>query len=393
MEVAKRLGTSQSTISQVERGRLVVPELRRAMAALLGVEALVATVRGPRNLSLPKVLDEATPTTLCKATLWRSRDASGDWLDVVNVGADTLFVAGDVAGNGEELAPLANYMLGLVRGRLLHVGVPDLRALATELLDEGVERGITTTILLALLRRSRRNPLEAQLDVVRFGHPEPVVVTGPPFATPLSEQRTLSHEGSGLRGFQTTFTLVDPWRVVVASDGLLNRLGGRDEAAGRRVLYRWAQSKTRSAPITELVGRDEPRYEDESAMVIDGAAFTYEAVDFHPDDVVSLDVLKVVQTELRTEAEELRERVGAGAMEALNNVHHHSGAGTATLRLRVGAQRVLVEVSDEGTGMPKTQKKSGGIAAMKAHADEIWIESNHPSGTRVTLIFNREPRS
>ncbi|MEU2514160.1 sensor histidine kinase [Streptomyces syringium] len=58
--------------------------------------------------------------------------------------------------------------------------------------------------------------------------------------------------------------------------------------------------------------------------------------------------------------------------EALNNVVRHSGADTATVTVRVVPDRVTVEVSDDGQGLPEHRTGSGvGLRSMEERAAEL----------------------
>jgi signal transduction histidine kinase len=74
------------------------------------------------------------------------------------------------------------------------------------------------------------------------------------------------------------------------------------------------------------------------------------------------------------------------AQEALTNVFRHSGAGVCTVRLCL-ADGLLVEVTDDGTGLPAQHRVGIGLHSMRERAAELGgtcqIERMEEGGTRV----------
>ncbi|MEV4869375.1 GAF domain-containing sensor histidine kinase [Streptomyces syringium] len=73
--------------------------------------------------------------------------------------------------------------------------------------------------------------------------------------------------------------------------------------------------------------------------------------------------------------------------EALNNVVRHSGADAATVTVRVVPDRVIVEVSDDGQGLPEHRTRGGvGLRSMEERAAELGGQfriANGPGGGAV----------
>ncbi|GAA2127498.1 hypothetical protein GCM10009843_27000 [Nocardioides bigeumensis] len=57
--------------------------------------------------------------------------------------------------------------------------------------------------------------------------------------------------------------------------------------------------------------------------------------------------------------------------EALTNVDRHAGATTCTVRLRREADELLVEVTDDGTGIDERAEVGVGLVALRERADEL----------------------
>src|ERR1700680_2088001 len=81
--------------------------------------------------------------------------------------------------------------------------------------------------------------------------------------------------------------------------------------------------------------------------------------------------------------------------EALTNIHKHSGSPTAEVLLRTNPPDVVLEVTDQGRGMPKELlERSGnrgsvagvGLAGMRERVCEIGGIFHLPSGPQGTSI-------
>jgi len=85
--------------------------------------------------------------------------------------------------------------------------------------------------------------------------------------------------------------------------------------------------------------------------------------------------------------------------ESLTNVHRHSGASAATVRLNVTADHFVLEIADNGTGIPEESIKrfhedghgtGVGLVGMRERVNElggrIEIQSN-PAGTTVSVAL------
>jgi signal transduction histidine kinase len=72
--------------------------------------------------------------------------------------------------------------------------------------------------------------------------------------------------------------------------------------------------------------------------------------------------------------------------EALTNAVRHAGARTCRVRLRAGAE-LVVEVVDDGRGLPRRIVRGTGLESMSARAGELGgslrVERRRAGGTRV----------
>lgn len=83
------------------------------------------------------------------------------------------------------------------------------------------------------------------------------------------------------------------------------------------------------------------------------------------------------------------------AQEALNNVARHSGARTASVRLRFLPDALELEVEDHGAGIPERLNKRGiGLVAMRERSElmggQLVFSKPPEGGTRVHLTVPRE---
>jgi len=87
--------------------------------------------------------------------------------------------------------------------------------------------------------------------------------------------------------------------------------------------------------------------------------------------------------------------------ESLTNIHRHSGSKTATLRIARTGGRLLLDIEDEGSGIPaeilreiQTQGSGVGIAGMRERVlhfnGDIRITSVN-TGTRIAVTFPVDP--
>jgi PAS domain S-box-containing protein len=84
--------------------------------------------------------------------------------------------------------------------------------------------------------------------------------------------------------------------------------------------------------------------------------------------------------------------------ECLTNVHRHSGAKTATIRLETDVSTVLLEIRDDGSGIPKnilarilTQRSGVGMAGMRERVRHLHGELDIQSDSTGTTVSIRLP--
>ncbi|MBL4590259.1 MAG: HAMP domain-containing protein [Alphaproteobacteria bacterium] len=81
--------------------------------------------------------------------------------------------------------------------------------------------------------------------------------------------------------------------------------------------------------------------------------------------------------------------------EALSNIHKHAQATQASIVLTERNNAVIVNIKDDGVGMPKTSAKEGhfGIKIMQERAlslhGQLHITNHQPSGTHISLTIQQ----
>ncbi len=86
------------------------------------------------------------------------------------------------------------------------------------------------------------------------------------------------------------------------------------------------------------------------------------------------------------------------AQEALHNALRHSGAGQVSVTLRRGPRRVILEVADDGRGLPPGTSAGGlGLASMRERAaaagGSLTIRSGARAGTLVRMVVPAVPQA
>jgi signal transduction histidine kinase len=82
------------------------------------------------------------------------------------------------------------------------------------------------------------------------------------------------------------------------------------------------------------------------------------------------------------------------AQEALANVYRHAGASSASLRLEFRADAVVLEVRDDGAGLPAAVAHGRGLRNMEQRARDLWgtlvVERAAEGGTVVRAVLPGE---
>jgi hypothetical protein len=204
----------------------------------------------------------------------------------------------------------------------------------------------------------------------------PLLLHGDPTASrALAEEREL-------------MPIAAPWRLVAASDDLLQRLGSGNESDGLRHLARWQASEQREQPPSVRFRSGVDVSADESLWLVEWDGWDVKTeIDAHAYE------------ERRALYNTIRERLGADAgtvtAELVRNSLHHGYrdlAGTIWVRIRHEELASRVEVEDHGIGGLSQEildSSRNGLAVVRGIATHVSTRNAYPTGTIVTAVIPR----
>ncbi len=423
--LARRAGVSQATISKAERGERISEESLASIVEALaepssartdstalaipapdGPGAMGDGLAGPKanaSFLVPKVsLSEVELPPPLKVTTWKRPEHSGDFVLVLSPSPGTvLLAAGDVAGHGASVVPSSMYLQGWLRGwkRGLPMAprLPDLaQALSNELLSVGVD----ASCFLALLSRRQDSPNAVSYEGMSLGFPPPLLIAGPPFRTldscemgpplPVDRMSTRAVRIDRLHG---------PWRLVLATDGLLRRIGRDDERAGLKRLRKWNEGPMRDTAVERLLapGDDDPVKDDELYCAATWQHWDRESAFSVIDREQRHQLLHIIEDKAVTAVGKERGKgLSHAVLEAMVNAWQHAyGGGQGIIRVRFSddEQAFRVEIEDQG-GNPLwfdkgSAKESLGFRIMRTHTSKVDVRQGERGGTIISLVLEK----
>jgi transcriptional regulator with XRE-family HTH domain/anti-sigma regulatory factor (Ser/Thr protein kinase) len=401
-ELAVRVGRSQATISAIENEKVEpTAVLRHRLDAALATPdpGQALEVREPSPpFRLPDLVSPSRALGLPVAVArWQRPEASGDFVLLVPLPGDSLLLAAvDVTGHGSGVVPASLYVQGWLRGWLgSQRSAPRLRSLVLELSRELKSVGVDGAGYFALLT-SHPGRHAASLEGFCLGFPPPLLLAGPPFRTldPPDLGPPLPLEDRELPLPQVQI-LSAPWRLALASDGLLGRLGGGDERQGLRKLREWQTSYGRDLPPGEYLATGEPPADDETFACLQWTGWDLESAFLTRDDGERHRTIEIIRQEATGRlGSEKAGRLEQALIEALDNARRHAypgGEGVVRVRWRQEHGGVRAEVEDEGRNQVDERKfsaRQSGFAVMKAMVDEVDVRVRGGGGTIVTLALS-----
>lgn len=379
IELAAKLGVSQSLISRVERGlQAFAPTQEQRLAKLLGpsITRRKSVVSASTIELLEPRLPRSTGRMPLKVVEWQRRQPSGDFAVVIPSRDSVLIAFGDVAGNGPRVAGLAHYVKGWLRGAM---GTQERGAsmlIADDLDAELRVTEIELAYFLAIIRRADAGSHRVTIEYVRRGMAAPLLLHGHPTASrALADEREL-------------MSIAAPWRLVAASDDLLQRLGSGNELVGLRHIARWQASEQRDQPPSIRFRSGADVNADESLWLVDWDAW---------DATFEIDAR--AYEERRALYNTIRERQGVAASTAVaelvrNSLQHgyRELPGTISVRIRHEEFASRVEVEDHGIGgltQETLDSSRSGLAVVRGIALHVSTRNAYPTGTIVTAMFLR----
>jgi anti-sigma regulatory factor (Ser/Thr protein kinase)/transcriptional regulator with XRE-family HTH domain len=406
-ELGRLVERSQATISAVERGENAPPSLLRRLAEALEQARGTATEQAPRSggrLSrsdwvLPDFpLSRADLTLPVETARWGRPEHSGDFFFISPLPPDSLLlVAVDMAGHGPGLLPASLFVRGWLRGWTQSLGSPPrLQSLAQELGRELRSTGLEASCYFALLTAQRGRAHTVSYEGLSCGYPPPLLISGPPFRTLESAVPGPPLPSEILSDQPVRIDRLDaPWHLLVASDGLLARVGGGSEPRGIRSLREWQTGSDRNVPPEQFFETPIPVTDDESFLGVRWSkwdlSFTFPVGDGEERHRALRSIAQRVENRCG-------ERLGYGfqqaALEAISNAWEHgyrgAGDGIVRVRFREESERLRVEVEDEGidhVSDDKVRHGRGGFAAMRHWADVVDASKGPAGGTIITLVL------
>jgi anti-sigma regulatory factor (Ser/Thr protein kinase) len=319
-----------------------------------------------------------------RARLWRRPEASGDAFLIVTLPrGGVLIVALDAAGHGVEQVPKVRYLEGWVRGWVRGLSVvPRIESFADDLNAELLATRLEAAWFAAILSPRHASPHLVAYQGMTRRSPAPLLLVGAPPSTLPSvgrDDEPVRHD------------LWPPWRLAIASDGLLRRLGGGDEPRGKASLLEWQTGATRDRVLrdqleTKVPLADDELYADMTWQRWDGV----QQLDIH-DDAERHRLKRRLRQEIGAGPDASRE-LGVAVGEALKNVMKHAygqEGGRVSVSWRDEGEHVRVEVEDAGIGAVPF-REGGGFKVMRVHADGMDLRRLYPHGTVVSLTKRKD---
>lgn len=389
-ELARRAGMTQGYVSLLERGKGASPGALAALAAVLELQPDEHEVP-PRHPALllegPRIPAPQSAGARLSVQVWARPSPSGDLIMVCPVGPRaTLIAAIDVAGHGPGKHAVATWLAGWLRGRLAgSPGVPRTTELWAGLWRElnAIDEG--AAFFMATLERwseSHHVRYEALVD----GYPPPLLLVGQRRRA-MESCRAPRSTSTGRSAPQPIVhgDLRPPWRLVIASDGLLYRVGGGEESSGHRWLRRWQTGPRRDLPLDGHLESSMPEGDDESMALICWNEWDIDMA-YDPLDRVARRRLQMAVERLASSfATERKEGIAQALTEVLSNVARYASTGSARLRARrLDDGTVTVRVEDTGPG-PRLLQEGVGIIWIRDLCDHVDIRENSDHGTTIEI--------
>lgn len=389
-ELASRLGVTQPVISRWERSRgrpspAQAGELRR----LLGVsDAGKPPAPEPTLRPLPDREAPRLPLPL-EPRVWQRPALTGDVAVCAALPRDDVLLAvldtvGRGAAAGLAAHHLRGWLLGWIAGRTAAVRLDEL---ANDLGDELRSSRLDATWFLAVLGRGE-TPHSVAIHMASHAFPAPLLLTGPHQETRETRPVEDPGQGSAEVSYVRHEQLEAPLRLIVATDGLLARLGAGDERAGKRSLLRWMRGVRReTAPERYLQGRETG--DDETLVRLSWASWD-EEWEFDAESAMERhEALRHLRRSVRDRWNDpaLGDRAAVAMCEAVGNAARHAYASGGPIRVgwRHTRSWTQVEVSDEGVGGAVLEQ--GGFSVMRRHASAVDHWERSPAGKAVFLAF------
>jgi anti-sigma regulatory factor (Ser/Thr protein kinase)/DNA-binding XRE family transcriptional regulator len=402
--LAKEVACGQSTISMIEKGAfnpspMLWARIKRVLEAGSQIKIPIAS---SMKLVLPEMPFLTFPGQLpIRVETWARPDYSGDFLSIQHLSSDqAILVVMDVAGHAPNVIGKRLYVQGWLRGWFSSQSTtPRLQSVVQAVSEELKITGIQAGAFMAVLTLDRSLRHTVSYEAVACGFPSPLLITGPPFRTVesavLNAPLPLDH-GS----VQTTRIerLSCPFRLVLASDGLLSRLGGGSEFEGIKFLRKWQTGRDRNQPLKTRLAAELEAVDDEFLGLLEWNGWDRE-MDFDVQDQAEYHRAAVfLDSRMRNTLGDATAKGFQQALaEAVNNAWRHGYAGQngrLLIRFREEAGIFRTEIEDEGkNGVTEKElrKEHSGFAVMQTNCSDVQVRNGREQGTVVELINEKPP--
>lgn|GEM_PF-5808195 len=402
-ELARRVGRSQTIISHFEAGRMkpapsVLREIESVLAEGGGLPVREAERAVSPVFSLPDLPAVPEGGSLpVRGDSWQRPEQSGDFMLCLPLPRETILVAAvDVAGHGTAVLPSALYLQGWLRGWTGGLTTPPrLQSLVEEFCRELSRVKIDAGGYFALISRSRGAAHAVSYEAVAYGFRPPLLILGPPFRTPKSADLgpPLPATGADLSISPVRLDRLPPWRLVLASDGLLSRLGEGQEERGLRFLQQWQTGPARDEFPERHLATGVPLTDDESFLLLQWTGWDMDQAFAIADDAERHRLLRTLGQKVEDALGPRRTAAFLQAVvEAMSNARRHGGEGIVTVRFREEPECWRVEVEDEGpdnVGEKQIERSESGFALMRRGAQAVDVRKGRERGTVVSLILEK----
>jgi anti-sigma regulatory factor (Ser/Thr protein kinase)/PAS domain-containing protein len=394
-------------ITTLERNRAQLAELQRHMVhervAKQTEDRLVAQLR--RTVPTPP---DATLDLTGLSVAARYHRAGqpgrggGDWYHATNLpDGRVLLAVGGVAGHGvraaSDMAHLYRAVTAMTRAT---VGPGSLLSGLNRMLYES--DGNTATAVVACYE-----PASAKLTYAQAGHPVPLLAQDGKVRQLPRPAGMLLGADRDARYAETTVTVYPGDVLLMYTDGLLSdlRRGRGDRKAVRRVLR---VARAAGQPLDEVLGALPPTDPHGDACVLLARPAPRAPAPGVPADATQLLALDVDHDRLEAVRVAVLDSAATNGltdlglymftlavMEIATNAVEHGGA-RGRLRIWRHSDHLLVEVVDEGNGIPAARRPAGRPAPEQEGGRGLWLAheicesvdfDTGPTGTTVRLRY------
>lgn len=394
-ELGKHVGISQSAVSFIERGRFGPPKIIEKIIKVLEIDS--STFQRKR-IWLSEKIEWKVPQEILSLPLliqkWQRPDQSGDSFMALPILKDSaLIVAIDVAGSKPRSILESIYLQGWLHGLINTLTLaPRIENLVEKLQFELERTNIEAAWFIALVTKSYSKLSSISYYANSYLYPTPLLIVGSPHNTlPSTKEIMWSTENKfGIRPL-THEELIPPWRLVIASDGLLQRLGAGEEEKGKRTLLRWQTGFSRDEPLSKFLNVRQQEKDDEMCVTLIWNGWDIEYEFYISNNHERHRVLDDIKSKINKSCgPHAAEKIGIALGEAFKNImsHAYGNDGPAVARFRDEGERCRVEVVDEGIN--GTFEEGDGFKLMRKNTDDLDIKRNYPKGIVISFVVNKE---